>query len=73
MALIDSTQLILAGIRYGVVSSYVTTKNLTKVVKTTSDKIGLIFKDIQKSLSSLVKIGMDHCLALDFLLAKQGG
>jgi hypothetical protein len=34
---------------------------------------GLNFKDMQKSLNSLAEIVLDHCLALDFLLAKQGG
>jgi hypothetical protein len=53
--------------------NHVTAKNLTKVVKDTSDQVGLAIKDMQRSLSSLACMVMDHCLALDFLLAKQGG
>jgi hypothetical protein len=52
---------------------HVTAKNLTKVVEDTSDQVGLAIKDMQRSLSSLVSMVMDHHLALDFLLAKQGG
>jgi hypothetical protein len=48
-------------------------KNLTKVVEDTSDQVGLSIKDMQRSLSSLACMVMDHHLALDFLLAKQGG
>jgi hypothetical protein len=62
----------LAGIGYGVIASHVTSKNLTKVVEGTSDQVGLAIKDMQRSLSSLACIVMDHSLALDFLLAKQG-
>jgi cysteine sulfinate desulfinase/cysteine desulfurase-like protein len=66
----------LAGIIYGVIANHVTAKkkkkNLTKVVEDTSDQVGLAIKDMQRSLSSLVCMVMDHCLALDFLLAKQG-
>jgi hypothetical protein len=63
----------LARISYGVIANHVTTKNITKVVEDTSDHIGLAIKDIQRSLSSLSCMVMDHCLAIDFLLAKQGG
>jgi hypothetical protein len=38
-----------------------------------SDKIGLIFKDMQRFLSSLAKMVMDHQLALDFFLTEKGG
>jgi hypothetical protein len=63
----------LAGISYGVIANYVTAKNLTKVVEDTSDQVGLAIKDMQRSLSSLACMVMDHSLALDFLLAKQEG
>jgi hypothetical protein len=43
------------------------------VVEDTSDQVGLAIKDIQRSLSSLAYMVTDHRLALDFLLAKQGG
>jgi hypothetical protein len=43
------------------------------VVEDTSDQVGLAIKDMQRSLSSLACTVMDHRLALDFLLAKQGG
>jgi hypothetical protein len=33
---------------------------------------GLNFKQMQKSLKFLAKMVLDHCLALHFLLAKQG-
>jgi hypothetical protein len=56
-----------------VIANHVTAKNLTKVVEDTSDQVGLAIKDIQRSLSSLAYMVMDHCLALDFLLAKLGG
>jgi hypothetical protein len=46
---------------------------LTKVVEGTSDQVGITIKDMQGSLSSLACMVMDHCLALDFLLAKQEG
>jgi hypothetical protein len=62
-----------AGISYGVIASYVTAKNLIKVVEDTSDQVGFAIKDIQRSLLSLACMVMDHRLALDFLLAKQGG
>jgi hypothetical protein len=55
------------------IANYVTAKKLIKVVEGTSDQVGLAIKDIQRSLSSLVCMVMDHCLALDFLLVKQGG
>jgi hypothetical protein len=61
----------LAGISCGVIANHVTAKNLTKVVEGTSDQVGLAIKDMQRSLSSLACMVMDHCLALDFLLAKQ--
>jgi hypothetical protein len=48
-------------------------KNLTKVVEDTSDQVGLGIKDMQRSLSSLACMVMNHNLALDFLLAKQWG
>jgi hypothetical protein len=63
----------IAGISYGVIANHVTAKNLTKVVEDTSDQVGLAIKDMQWSLSFLACMVMDHCLALDFLLAKQGG
>jgi hypothetical protein len=63
----------LAGISYGVIANHVTAENLTKVVEDTSDQVGLAIKDMQRSLSSLSCMVMDHRLALDFLLAKQGG
>jgi hypothetical protein len=63
----------LAGISCGVIANHVTAKNLTKVVEDTSDQVGLAIKDMQRSLSSLARMVMDHRLALDFLLAKQGG
>jgi hypothetical protein len=62
----------LAEISYGVIAYHVTAKNLTKVVEDTLDQVGLAIKDIQRSLSSLACMVVDHCLALDFLLAKQG-
>jgi hypothetical protein len=63
----------LVGINYGVISNYETIKNLTKMVEETSDKFGLNFKDMKRSLSSVAEMAMDHHLALDFLLAKNGG
>jgi hypothetical protein len=63
----------LAGISYKVIANHVTAKNQTKVVEGTSDQVGLAIKDMQRSLLSLACMVMDHCLALDFLLAKQGG
>jgi hypothetical protein len=63
----------LAGISHGVIANHVTAKHLTKVVEDTSDKVGLAIKDMQRSLSSLACMVMDHHLALDFLLAKKGG
>jgi hypothetical protein len=67
----------LAGISYGVIANHATAKNLTKVVEGTSDQVGLIIKDIQRSLSSLASMVMYHYLAffldfLDFLFSKQG-
>jgi hypothetical protein len=56
-----------------VIANHVTAKNLTKVVEDTSDQVGLAIKDIQRSLWSLACMVMGHHLALDFLLAKQGG
>jgi hypothetical protein len=56
-----------------VIANHVTAKNLTKVVEDTSDQVGLDIKDMQRSLSSLACMVMDHRLALDFLLTKQGG
>jgi hypothetical protein len=53
-----------------VIANHVTTKNL---VVGTSDQVGLAIKDMQRSLLSLAYMVMDHRLALDFLLAKQGG
>jgi hypothetical protein len=55
------------------IAHYVTAENLTKEVEGTSDQVGLAIKDMQRSLSSLACMVMDHHLALDFLLAKQGG
>jgi hypothetical protein len=63
----------LAGISYGVIANNVTKKNLTKVVEDTSDQVSLAIKDMQRSLSSLACMVMDHRLALDFLLGKQRG
>jgi hypothetical protein len=63
----------LAGISSGVITNHATAKNLTKVVEDTSDQVGLAIKDMQRSLSSLACMVIDHRLALDFLLAKQGG
>jgi hypothetical protein len=63
----------LAEISYGVIANHVTAKNLTKVVEDTSDQGDLAIKDIQRSLSFLPCVVMDHRLALDFLLTKQGG
>jgi hypothetical protein len=54
-----------------VIANHITAKNLTKVVEDTS--VGLAIEDMQRSLSSLACMVMDHHLALDFLLAKQGG
>jgi hypothetical protein len=62
-----------AGIRHGVIANYATAENLTKVLEGTSDQIDLAIKDIHQFLSSLACMGMDHRLALDFLLAKQEG
>jgi hypothetical protein len=63
----------LAGISCGVVANHITAKQLSKVVQGTSDQVGLAIKDLQRSLSSLACVVMDHPQALDFLLAKQGG
>jgi hypothetical protein len=43
------------------------------VVEDTADHVGIAIKDMQRSLSSLARMVKDHRLALDFLLAKQGG
>jgi hypothetical protein len=56
-----------------VIANHVTAKNLTKVVEGISNQMGLAIKDIQRSLSSLACMVMDHRLPLDFHLAKQGG
>jgi hypothetical protein len=56
-----------------VIANDVTAKNLTKVIEDTSDQVSLAIKGTQRSFLSLVCMVMDHCLALDFLLAKQGG
>jgi hypothetical protein len=56
-----------------VIANHVTAKNLTKVVEDISDQVGLANKDMQRTLSSLACMVMHHCLALDFLLAKQRG
>jgi hypothetical protein len=63
----------MAGISYGVIANRVTAKNLTKVVEDTSAQVGLAIKDMQRSLLSFACMVMGHHLALDFLLAKQGG
>jgi hypothetical protein len=63
----------LAGISYGVIVNHVTTKILTKVVEGISDQVALTTKDIQRSLLPLSFMVMDHRLALDFILSKQGG
>jgi hypothetical protein len=36
-------------------------------------QVSLAIRNMQRSLLSLVCMVVDHCLALDFLLAKQGG
>jgi hypothetical protein len=59
----------LAGISHGMIANHVTAKNVTKIEEDTSDQVGLAIKDIQRSLSSLACMVMDHRLALDF----QGG
>jgi hypothetical protein len=56
-----------------VIANHVTAKNLTEVVEDTSDQAGLAIKVMQWSLFSLAYVVTDHRLALDFLLAKQGG
>jgi hypothetical protein len=56
-----------------VIANHATAKNLTKVIEGTSDQISLVIKDMQRSLLSLTYKVTDHCLALDSLLAKQGG
>jgi hypothetical protein len=71
--LITALNAALAGISCGVIANHVTAKNLTKVVEDTSEQVGLAIKDMQRSLLSLACVVMDHRLALDFLLAKQGG
>jgi hypothetical protein len=43
------------------------------VVEDTSSQVGIAIKNIQRFLLSLACMVMDHHLALDFLLAKQGG
>jgi hypothetical protein len=62
-----------AGISYGVVNNYLTSKNLTKTVELVTENTGLNFKDFQKSLRALAKMVLDYHLALDLLLAEQGG
>jgi hypothetical protein len=42
------------------------------MVEETSDKIDLNFKDMKRSLFSLAEMVVDHCLAIDFLLAEKG-
>jgi hypothetical protein len=63
----------LVGKTYGVIANHVTAKNITKLAEGTSDQVALAIKDLQRSLLSLAYMVMDYCLALDFLLAKQGG
>jgi hypothetical protein len=63
----------LAGTIYGVIANHVTAENLTKVVEGTSGQVDLAINNIQRSMSSLAYMVMDHHLSLDFLLAKQGG
>jgi hypothetical protein len=43
----------LARISYGVIANHVTAKNLTKVVESTLDQVGLAINDMQRSLLSL--------------------
>jgi hypothetical protein len=43
------------------------------VVEDTSDQVSLAVKDMQRSLLSFACMVMGQRLALDFLLAKQGG
>jgi hypothetical protein len=62
----------LAGMSYGVIANHITAKNLTKVVKDTSDQVGLAIKDMQRSLLSLACMVMDHRLALDFFWLNKG-
>jgi hypothetical protein len=64
---------VVAGISYGMIAYQITAKYLTKVVKGTSDQVELALKDMQRYLFSLASIVTDHQLALDFLLAEQGG
>jgi hypothetical protein len=59
--------------KYRVVANHVTAKNLTRVVEGTSDKVNFAIKDMQRCLSFLACMVTDHCVALDFLLARQGG
>jgi hypothetical protein len=63
----------LAEISCGVIANHVTAKNLIEIVEDTSDQVGLAIKNMQRSLSYLTCMVMDHRLALDFLLTKQGG
>jgi hypothetical protein len=63
----------LVGISCGMVANHVTAKNLTKVVEGTSEQLSLAIKNMQRSLSPLACMVMNHLLALDFLLAKQEG
>jgi hypothetical protein len=55
----------LAKISHGVIPNHVTAKNLTKVVEGTSDQVDLAIKDMQRTLSYLACMVMDH-LTLDF-------
>jgi hypothetical protein len=64
---------VLDGISYVVIANHITAKNLTKHIEATSDQVGLAIKDTQRSLLSLAFMVMDHHVALDFLLAKEGG
>jgi hypothetical protein len=50
-----------------------TTANLTKVMGNIAVETGLNFKDLERSLNSLAEMVLDHRLALDYMLAQQGG
>jgi hypothetical protein len=62
----------LAGISNGAIANHVTTKKLTKVVEDTSAQVGLAVKDMQRSLSSLACMVMDHHLDLSFGQTSRG-
>jgi hypothetical protein len=61
-----------AGISYRVIANHVTPKNPNQSGRGHLSQVGIAIKYIQRSLLSLACMVMDHHLALDFLLAKQG-